>query len=249
VNYIGTNGYVVFNPGETTQTIPITVLGDSLSAFNTEFDMYFYGIQNAQYSYQAVYATIVTTNSPISSDSVNINVTQPPIGNTNTATFTVTLSRASDQGLSVYCYTSDGTAHSGTHYLSVSTNLQFNPGETSKQVTIPILPGNSTAYTSFQMYYYDAATQDYKNATCTIQPNISASVVHSPMTLSLQRGSSKQVQLTISSAPTGNCVIESSSNLIDWQPLCTKKIIAGQTPTLVLPATNGTVFYRATVKK
>jgi hypothetical protein len=53
----------------------------------------------------------------------------------------VTIVRGGDPAgtATVHCSTSDGTAKAGTDYSSVSVDLTFAPGETSKDINIPIL--------------------------------------------------------------------------------------------------------------
>jgi hypothetical protein len=67
-------------------------------------------------------------------------------GNTGTvaATFTVTLSTASTQPISVAYATGDGTATAGSDYQAASGTLSFAPGETSKTVTV-LVNGDRTA--------------------------------------------------------------------------------------------------------
>ncbi|WP_146136498.1 SBBP repeat-containing protein [Aphanothece hegewaldii] len=59
--------------------------------------------------------------------------------NTTQAQLTVTLDQASQQTVTVKYTTNNGTAISGSDYTSKSGLLTFNPGETSKTFTIPIL--------------------------------------------------------------------------------------------------------------
>ncbi|MBK9085613.1 MAG: retention module-containing protein [Sterolibacteriaceae bacterium] len=56
-----------------------------------------------------------------------------------TATFTVTLSAASGQTVTVGYNTSNGTATEGADYTAATGTLSFAPGETSKSITVPIL--------------------------------------------------------------------------------------------------------------
>ncbi|MEL7603572.1 MAG: LamG-like jellyroll fold domain-containing protein, partial [Bacillota bacterium] len=56
---------------------------------------------------------------------------------------TVTRSAPSDCAVSVGYATSDGTALAGTHYTSASGTLTFAAGQTSKTITVPVIP-NST---------------------------------------------------------------------------------------------------------
>ena len=59
-------------------------------------------------------------------------------GTTARASFTVTLSPARRQAVSVSYATSDGTAEAGSDYESASGTVTFSPGETSKTVTVTI---------------------------------------------------------------------------------------------------------------
>ena len=59
-------------------------------------------------------------------------------GTTARASFTVTLSPARRQAVSVGYATSDGTAEAGSDYESASGTVTFSPGETSKTVTVTI---------------------------------------------------------------------------------------------------------------
>ncbi|MBK8933422.1 MAG: hypothetical protein IPM76_14120 [Chloroflexi bacterium] len=65
-------------------------------------------------------------------------VTEGNSGATN-ATFTVSLSAASSQTVTVDYATANGTAVSGSDYTAVSGSLTFTPGQTSKTVPVAIL--------------------------------------------------------------------------------------------------------------
>src|SRR5262249_22145043 len=61
-------------------------------------------------------------------------------GNSGTtpATFTVTLSPASSQTVTVNYATADGTATAGSDYVAASGSLSFAPGVTSRTVTVAV---------------------------------------------------------------------------------------------------------------
>jgi len=81
---------------------------------------------------------------------LNFNVNDPPAitigdasategdGGIRTLTFTVALTRASNQPVSVHYGTADGTANAGEDYEAASGTLVFAPGETAKTITIVI---------------------------------------------------------------------------------------------------------------
>ncbi|HEX7330044.1 MAG TPA: Calx-beta domain-containing protein [Pyrinomonadaceae bacterium] len=58
---------------------------------------------------------------------------------TTSAVFNVTLSSASTQTVSVSYATADGTATNSSDYVAASGTLTFDPGQTSKQITIPVV--------------------------------------------------------------------------------------------------------------
>jgi hypothetical protein len=63
---------------------------------------------------------------------------------TETLTFTVTLSTASDNTISVVYATADGTATAGVDYTATSGTLTFAPGETSKTITVLVIGDTTT---------------------------------------------------------------------------------------------------------
>jgi hypothetical protein len=62
---------------------------------------------------------------------------------TKDAVFTVRLSKASDQTVTVEYTTVDGTATNGSDYKTTSGTLTFNPGETEQTITVEVI-GDST---------------------------------------------------------------------------------------------------------
>ena len=62
---------------------------------------------------------------------------------TTPATFTVTLSAASGQTVTVNYATADNSAVAGSDYQSTSGTLTFNPGDTTKTVTV-LVNGDTT---------------------------------------------------------------------------------------------------------
>jgi hypothetical protein len=65
----------------------------------------------------------------------DVTVTQSNSGTTS-AVFTVSLSMASTQSITVNYATADGTGTTGGDYQAASGTLTFNPGETSKTITV-----------------------------------------------------------------------------------------------------------------
>ena len=88
--------------------------------------------------------TPTPTPTPVPTPSLSINDLSQAEGNSGTSSFSfsVSLSAASNQTVTVNYTTADGTALSGSDYQPASGLLTFNPGETSKPVTI-LVNGNT----------------------------------------------------------------------------------------------------------
>jgi hypothetical protein len=85
--------------------------------------------------------------------SVSINNVAVVEGNSGTvnAVFTVTLSSATAQTVTVSFITTNGTATAGSDYVANSGLLTFNPGETSK--TIPVVVNGDTTLESDETFF------------------------------------------------------------------------------------------------
>ncbi len=59
-------------------------------------------------------------------------------------TFTVTLAAAYDQAVTMSFSTANGTATAGTDYVAKTGTLTFNPGETTKTITIVVKGDNKS---------------------------------------------------------------------------------------------------------
>jgi hypothetical protein len=79
-------------------------------------------------------------SNPTSTPTLSINDATVNEGNSGTtnAAFTVSLSAASTQAITVSYGTANGTATAGSDYTAVTGQLTFNAGETSKTIGIPI---------------------------------------------------------------------------------------------------------------
>ncbi|MCW2959380.1 MAG: repeat protein, partial [Solirubrobacterales bacterium] len=80
-------------------------------------------------------------------------------GGTTTATLTVTLSAPSGRTILAGYATKDQTAIAGVDYQQAAELLTYNPGETSKTITIPIAPDSEIEQDeTFEVYVFNAAS-------------------------------------------------------------------------------------------
>jgi uncharacterized repeat protein (TIGR01451 family) len=142
-DYLSTTGTLTFNPGELSKTISITVNGDTLNETNETFFVNLSGATNASITVFQGQGTITDDDAAPTISIDDVTVTEGNTGTVN-ATFTVTLSAASGQTVTVSYATADGTATAPTDYKAITTTaLTFNPGETTKTVTV-LVNGDTT---------------------------------------------------------------------------------------------------------
>jgi hypothetical protein len=136
-DYAATSGTLTFAPGETTKSISVQVKGDRLAEQNETFVM---NLTNPTYATiadgQGV-GTIADNEPRISiGDMTNVEGMK---GTTTLFTFTVTLSAAYDQPVTMSFTTANGTAKTNnSDYVAKTGTLTFAPGETTKSITIEV---------------------------------------------------------------------------------------------------------------
>ena len=127
-----------FSPGQTSLPVIVEVKGDLLDEPNETFNVSLSGPTNATIADASGQGTI-TDNDPAPSLRVNrVTVTEVNPGTVN-ATFTVSLSAASSQTVTVKCQTTNGTAVAPADYTALPLNtLTFTPGQTSLPVIVSV---------------------------------------------------------------------------------------------------------------
>ncbi len=133
-DYIETSGTAIFAPGETTKTIKIPIINDTL-AENDE--IFAFVIDQPE---GAGLGTTRTVNITIDDDDRNyLTFTQPTVSESD-GTAVVTVKRGSAiNAASVKYATVDGSAIAASDYTTVSGTLNFAVGERSKTIAIPII--------------------------------------------------------------------------------------------------------------
>jgi hypothetical protein len=132
-DFISTNGTVTFAPGETSKTITVPVNGDRLAEPNETFVVNLSNPTNATIADGQGVGTILDDEPRVSISDVSKKE-----GNSGLTTFafTVTLSAASTEAITIAYATGNGTAIAGSDYQTASGTLTFATGETSKTVTV-----------------------------------------------------------------------------------------------------------------
>jgi len=136
-DYIAASDTLTFAPGVTSQTITVTVQGDTLDEFDETYFVNLSHPTNASIADGQGVGTI-TDDDPtptVGFGSGSYSEDEDAGG----ATITVTLSAASGRIVTVDYATSDGTATADDDYKAVNGRLTFVPGNTSKTFAVPII--------------------------------------------------------------------------------------------------------------
>ena len=137
LDYTAATGTVTFAPGTTSRTISIAIPVDLLDEAAETFTVGLSAPSNATISTPQAVGTINDNDATPNLVINNVTVSEPDAGSVN-AVFTVTLSAASSQTVTVNYTTTDGTATAPTEYTSVNGTLIFAPGITTQTVTVPV---------------------------------------------------------------------------------------------------------------
>lgn len=142
VDYTATSGTVRFTQGQTSKTVTVPVIGDALDEADETFTFALTFIDNGTFQGGDPNATGTILDDD-ATPTLSISDTTVTEGNTDTVTttLTVTLSAPSGRTVAVDFATADGTAtfSPGADYHSQSGRLIFNPGETSKTITLTVV--------------------------------------------------------------------------------------------------------------
>jgi len=140
-DYTAVSGTLTFAPFETSKTVSVPVLGDTVVEPNETFYVKLSGATNAGYARSQATGTIVNDDAPAATVSIRISDARVVEGNAGATriAFSVTLSAPSTQAVSVMYSTANGTATAGRDYAAVTGSLTFAPGETSKVIATAVI--------------------------------------------------------------------------------------------------------------
>ena len=139
-DYTGSNGTLTFTPGQTSRTLAIAIAGDVIDETNETLLVNLSGPVNATIIDAQGVITILDDDGnalPVMRIG-DLSVTEGASGIV-AANLTVTLSTTSNQAITAAWSTQPGTATAGSDYTSVSSTVTFNPGQTSRQVTVNVV--------------------------------------------------------------------------------------------------------------
>jgi hypothetical protein len=142
-DYQAASGTLTFAPGETGKMVTVLVTGDRLGEPDETFVVRLGGATNATIADGQGVGTILDDEPRVRIG--DVSKVEGKRGQTTLFTFTVTLSAAYDQAVTMSFRTADGTAKANANqsdYVAQAGTLTFAPGETTKTITI-VVTGDS----------------------------------------------------------------------------------------------------------
>jgi hypothetical protein len=173
-DYTATSGTLTFAPGQTSQTVTVSVLGDLLYDFQETFTLNLSAPTGATLARSQATATIVSSLPPPTLGVGNGTVVNGTSG-TTPAVFTISLSAGVSDPVTVNYATANGTATAGTDFQGGSGTVTFAPGQTSQTVSVPVIGDplyDAPETFSFQLLGMSGAT--ITQATGTILSGVPA---------------------------------------------------------------------------
>ncbi len=141
-DYTATSGTLSFGSGVTSQTVSVTIAGDTGNENSETFNV---TLSNPTQTVGSASITgtnphvVTITNDDTSNISFAAGTSSVAEGNSGTSTHTVTVNRSDTNGTATVDYaTSNGTATAGSDYTAASGTLSFANGEGSKDISITI---------------------------------------------------------------------------------------------------------------
>ena len=136
-DYTANSGTLTFRPGDTSHAITVNVTGDTRVETDETFTVRLSNPTNATCGRCTATGTIEDDNDLPKLSIGDIEASEGDSGTTPMA-FTVRLSAASEQTVTVRYATANGTATKPADYTASSGTLTFRPGDTSRTITVNV---------------------------------------------------------------------------------------------------------------
>ena len=220
-DYITRGGSLSFGPGVKQQTIPITLLGDTVTESDENFFVTLSGAKNALISSTRGKADVVIKNDDapvIAIDSASR--IEGSDGNTTTLDFTVKLPASFKSAVSVDYRIQSGTATENVDFFGSGGTLVFAPGQTVKTIPVTVVAdtqseGDETFTVQLSNPVGVALDPAASRGTGTIQDDDQASLSIADVTLVEGNGSARDAVLTVNLSSLVNQTVTVNYSTID----------------------------------
>jgi hypothetical protein len=158
VDYVGTSGTLTFAQGQASQTISVTINGDTTFEADETFFLNLTNASNGVVIADGQGLGTLTNDDPApAGDNIFVSDVTITEGNAGTKTATFTVSHTGTQALAVDFATANGTATAGADYVATSGKLSFAAGETMK--TISVLVSGDTTVEGSETFFVNLRNQ------------------------------------------------------------------------------------------
>ncbi len=139
-DYTAQTSTLSFAPGETSKTLTVPILGDTVTEADETFTLTLASPQNATLdaASQSTVSIVAMPTLSFGAGGNDVEVVEGDSGSQD-AILTATLSSSFNQEVRVDYTTQDGTATANSDYTPISGTLIFAPGETSKTFKLPVM--------------------------------------------------------------------------------------------------------------
>ncbi len=137
-DYVDASGTVTFNPGVTSQTIAVDVLGDDVFESDETFSVVLSNPGNAQLADDTGVGTIQNDDAQPGVSIADVTMAEGNSGNSTWA-FSVTLSNASSSDVTVSFQTASGSATAGEDFIATSGDLTVAAGALNGAVNVDVI--------------------------------------------------------------------------------------------------------------
>lgn len=210
VDYQPVSGTLTFAPGEVVKTVTVPIIGDTTYEPTETVYVALSNAVGADIESSRGAGEIVNDDAGPTISVADVRVVEGNAGRHN-ATITLTASEKTDIYSSVYYFTYDGSAKSGSDYIGVSGYLSFAT-QTTQTITIPIL-GDTLVEPdetfTVSLNSYGDVTLARTMLTVTIE-NDDAGVSSVPLTVA--PGSTTGIAVNLGTAPGTQTMTATSSN-------------------------------------
>ncbi|WP_414590445.1 DUF4347 domain-containing protein [Anabaena sp. CCY 9614] len=208
----GLSGNLYFASGETTKTITMNVLGDTIFEPDETITL---TLSHPNQTTPITPATVTILNDD---NQPSIRIINRSINEANgVINFNVSLSNSSSEVTTVEYYTSDNTAIAGSDYVAVSGTLTFAPGDSNQTISVPII--NDLIAEDTETFFINIsnptnATIATSQATVTINDNDTAGFTVTPNKglVTTEDGGTADFTIQLTSQPTSDVTLNLSSS-------------------------------------
>jgi chitinase len=226
-DYTGNDGTLVFAPGETTNTIVITLTDDLLYEGNQTFRVILSGITNSSLSIGTNTVTITDDDVAYLGFTASADAVNELDG---TIVVTVERTGSVDTEVSVAYATTNLTATAGADYTATSGVLTFAAGETNATITVDIaFDDDIESPETFRIRLFsltNAAPAAITNLTVTINDAFGGTPPPPSIVSisSINALSAAELRLRVTGPIGAGVVIEATTNFTNWEPVATNTL-------------------------